>query len=94
MYESIVDSRLTYGLETLQLNANHLKRLDAFQQKGLRRILKIPPAFVNRKWTNARVLEAASSLRPQRTVSAVLEARKLKLIGHLLRSHGNDVVMS
>ena len=92
VYESIVDSRLTYGLETLQLNANHLKRLDAFQQKGLRRILKIPPTFVNRTWTNARVLEAASSHRPQRTVSAVLEARKLKLIGHLLRSHGNDVM--
>ena len=80
------------GLEILQLNTNHLKRLDAFQQKYLRRILNIPPTFINRIWTNARVLEAVSKHRPQTTVSAILQIRKLKLIGHLLRSQVNDVM--
>ena len=90
--KSIVYSRLTYGLETPQLNANHLKRLDAFQQKCLRRILNIPPIFIDRTWTNARVLEVASNHRPQTTVNAILQTRKLKLIGHLLRSQANDVM--
>ena len=89
--ESIVYSRLTYGLETLQLNTNHLRRLDAFQQKCLRRILNIPPTFIDRTWSNSRVLEVASHHRPQATASAVLQTRKLKLIGHLLRFQVNDV---
>ena len=92
VFESGVFSRLTYGLETLQLNSNHLKRLDAFQQKCLRRILNIPPTFIDRSWTNAKVLETASHYRPQKTVSEILQTRKFKLIGHLLRSQNNDVM--
>ena len=90
--ESIVYSRLTYRVETLQLNTNHLSRLDACQQKCLRRILNIPPTFIDRTWSNSRVLEVACHHRPQATVSAVLQTRKLKLIRHLLRSQVNDVL--
>lgn len=52
--ESIVCSRLAYGLETLQHNSRHLNRPNAFEQRGLRRVLKLPPTFINIHWTNAR----------------------------------------
>lgn len=63
---------MTYGLETLQLNKNHLNRLDAFQVKGLRRILEVPPTFIDRTWTNAKVLNVESQYRHQELVSATL----------------------
>ena len=68
--ESIVYSKLIYGLENLQLTTL-IKRLDTFQQKYFRRILNIFPTFIDRSWTNSRVLEIASHHRPQITVSTV-----------------------
>ena len=49
---------------------------------------------VRSTWTNSRVLETASHYRPQAKVSAVLQTRKLKLIGHLLRSQVSDIMRS
>ena len=46
VFHSILRSKLLYGLETIQLNQSELHRLDAFQIKGYRRILHIPPTSV------------------------------------------------
>ncbi len=43
VYNAVCISKLTYGMETLQLNNVHNKRLDAFQMRGLRKIMGIPP---------------------------------------------------
>jgi hypothetical protein len=48
-----------YGLESLQLNDSTLRRLDTFQLKGLRKILKLTTTYVDREHTNARVYELA-----------------------------------
>ena len=42
VYNAVVLSKLTYGLETLQFTEAQGNVLDAFQQRGLRKIFKKP----------------------------------------------------
>ena len=67
-------------------------RIDACQQKGIRRILKIPPTFEDRSWTNDKVIETASLAlgRPLRIFSEVWRSAKFRLLGHLLRAEVED----
>ena len=60
VYQAVISSKLTYGLESLQLNQEHQRRLDAFQLKGLRQILKITTTYINREHTNEYVYKRAS----------------------------------
>ena len=60
--------------------------------KSLRRILKIPPTFIDRSYSNQRVLDV---LRDTHRLSIHLFSqiwlkRKLKLFGHILRSSPDD----
>ena len=48
MFHAVILAQLTYGLETLPLLPQHSKKLNAFQVKGLRSILRIPPSFFSR----------------------------------------------
>jgi hypothetical protein len=41
VYNAVIVSQLTYGLSTLQMTPSMLRRIDAFQMRGLRYILKI-----------------------------------------------------
>lgn len=38
--DAVIRSKLLYGLESAQLNSTHLKKLETFQLKGLRKILR------------------------------------------------------
>ena len=60
VYNSVVISKLTYGLETLQFSDALATKLNSFQQKGLRKILGIPPTFIDRSNTNEKVFEEAN----------------------------------
>ena len=59
VFNAIAGANILYGLESLQLTPADLKRLDAFQQRGLRRILGFLPTHLDRTATNQRVLERA-----------------------------------
>ena len=48
VYNAVIVSQLTYGLSTVQLTPAMLKRLDAFQMRGFRYILKIEHAYYSR----------------------------------------------
>ena len=48
MYNVIIVAQLIYGLNTAQLTPAMLKRLDAFQMRGLRYILKIEHSYYSR----------------------------------------------
>ena len=53
VFNSIVISKLMYGLETIQLTQTELNKLDSFQMKCIRRNLKIPPhTLTERKQIN------------------------------------------
>ena len=59
-YDAIVRAKLMYGLESVVFNESHLKKLDTFQLKGLRKILKLPTTYINREMTNLFVVSEAN----------------------------------
>ena len=58
----MVRSKVAYSLETAPLNTAQKKRLDAFQQKGLRQIMGIQPTFIDRAMSNKKVLDYANAI--------------------------------
>ena len=57
-FEAAVVSRLVYGLATSWLVKTQRRRVDGFYAKCLRRILRIPSAFISRV-SNQHVFDAA-----------------------------------
>jgi hypothetical protein len=49
VYNAVIISKLTYGLETLYLNDSLLKRLDAFHMRGLRHVMGIQHSYWSRE---------------------------------------------
>ncbi len=92
VYSSVSRSKLLYGLECLELTQAEQDKLDAFQIKGLRRILHIPPTHIDRTWTNDKVIEKASIAmgKPMIKFSETWMSQKFKLLGHLLRASRAD----
>lgn len=92
VFESILRSKVLYGLECIQLTQPDLDKLNAFQLKNLRRILKIPPAFIDRSYSNQRVLDMIRDIHhiSIELFSQIWLKRKLKLFGHILRSSPDD----
>ena len=52
MFNAIIRSKLMYGHETMVMNTIQLKKLDVYQLKGLRTILKLHTTYVNREYPN------------------------------------------
>ena len=73
----------TYGCESWTLRKDEETRLDAFEMKGLRRILRV-------SWTakkaNEWVLNKAGA---KRELLDTVEARKLAYYGHTMRKQGS-----
>ena len=78
-------SKLQYGLATLWLTTAQRRRLDGFCARCLRRILKIPAAFVSRI-SNARVYQAAK----MPALSELVLKRQLLLLGKVARAPAGD----
>jgi hypothetical protein len=76
IYESCIEPKLMYGLESLWLRKAERARLDALQARCLRRALGIPHAYMSRV-SNASVLFEAD----RRPLSQELLRRQLNLYG-------------
>ena len=62
----LLHSKLLYALKTVEIPANLVSKLEAFQLKGLRKILGMTTTFFNRANTNAEVFRRANlSVSPQ-----------------------------
>ena len=59
-FDAIIKSKLLYGLETAQVGKAALKRIDAFQLRGIRQILGKKHTYWDRSATNAHLFELAS----------------------------------
>ena len=59
--DAVLRSKLLYGLESAELGSALLNKLDAFQLKGLRKILKLKTTSVNRSNTNKVVMDLANT---------------------------------
>ena len=78
LFNSLIISKLLYGLDGTQLNESEKKRLDAFHAKCLRRILKVPHSFYNHV-SNSQILQAAHT----QPLTSILVRRQLKLFGQI-----------
>ena len=86
VFNAVLVSKLLYGLETIPISEASRSRIDAFQMKGLRKILGIDHPFFSRV-SNKTVFEMANDgLKTQiAPLSATLAKRRLALLGHLIR---------
>ena len=59
--DAVVRSKLVYGLESLQLTEGAIRRLDTFQLKGLRKILRLRTTYIERANSNDDVFRKAEN---------------------------------
>jgi hypothetical protein len=94
VYNSVIISKLLYGLESLQITNNTGKLLNIFQFKGLRKILHLHTTYVDKNNSNEFVYQRANKiigapfqgfLCKIRPLTEILETKCLKLLGHMLR---------
>ena len=101
VYDAMIKSKLTYGLDTIELTAAMQKRLNAFQIKGLRKILGLKHVYYDRRNTNEYVLKSAEEAINIRTgkhkkyttiktVTDIINDKKAKLLGHIIRADNED----
>ena len=55
IFQAVIISQLVYGLETLIATESILHKLDTFHMDGLRKILGVPPTFIDRTNTDESV---------------------------------------
>ena len=99
VYDSMIPSKLLYGLETVELSPALLTKLETYQIKGLRKILHMKPPFIDRRNSNAEVYrrtrEACESRYNQASslvwnIRQCTTEKRIKLTGHILRSGASD----
>ena len=94
VFNAVIISKLLYGLETIEPTEHVANMLNTFQLKGLRKILKLKTTFIDRNNTNEFVYNLANERiqsptegpdRKIKPLTEVLQYRKLKLLGHVMR---------
>ena len=105
IFEAVLKSKLLYGLETSQLTNKCIKRIDAFQIRGLRKILNMKHTYWDRTATNKRILQEATKVtfktgtpeqvrrnqnREVKPFSVTWQERRQKLMGHIIRTSEED----
>ena len=60
--DAVIRAKLLYGIESAQLTPAQQRRIEVFQLKGLRKILKMNTTYVERTNTNAEVIRRANEL--------------------------------
>lgn len=92
VYDAVIRSRLLYGLETVHLTKSLVQKINAFHHKGLRKILRLTSTYIDRRNTNAKLFEKASAIAGREIIpfSKMLEQRRVKLAGHVLRTSSTD----
>ena len=77
-FRSLILSKLQYGIASAWLSKADLRRLDGFQARCLRKMLKVPPAFIPRI-SNERVCRMVDV----QSFSKLVRATQLKLLGQV-----------
>ena len=81
IFESLVLSKLLFSLVGVVLNKAQERKLNGFQNRCLRKIIGMKPAFVSRV-SNATVLQRCSCY----TATHMLRVRRFQLLGKILRA--------
>ena len=94
VYESMVASVLFYGLESVVFTAALEQRVDYFQAKCIRNILKVQAAYCSNV-SNKAILEHASTVlynepKRMRPFSKAISDRAITLLGHIIRANNTE----
>ena len=81
IYKTVVESRLLYSLCALVLTKQEKRRLDGFQNRCLRSILR----SILSRTSNAEVWQRSAQV----PMSKLLDRKQLLLLGKILRCHPN-----
>ena len=65
-YDATIKSKIKYGLETIPLTQGQKNRLNAFQLKGIRKILQVPSTYIDRTYSNDKLIQMADNIRAGR----------------------------
>ena len=97
-YEAVIRNKLRYGLGTAHSTENLQRKVNAFQLRGLRKILGLTITHVKRPNTNEFVVRKANEelghqpgtpLKIKRFADLLID-RRITLAGHMLRGNDND----
>ena len=86
LYKSIVRPGLLYGCETWKIIKSDERKLDSFQFKCLKRIMRI-------FWPNIVSIDELNKLTQNNRISKEVKKRRWKWIGHVLRKPRNHHCM-
>ena len=94
VFDAVIRSKLVYGLNSTELSAGAISHLNAFQLKGLRRILKMKTTFVERSNSNQKVFAVANAIKnPKReegkdmtSFSSFFHKQANQLLAHTIRA--------
>lgn len=89
VFNAVIAPQLMYGLSSSWLTVAEKRRLDGFQARCLRRVLRIPSAFISRA-SNKMVLRKAG----EKPFSSHLLKQQLLLFGKVARAPDTDVLRS
>ncbi len=101
IFDAIIRSKLLYGLETVFLTEARLKRIDSLQYRGIRKILQVPTTFIDRTYSNSKLIELSNNLidtfskyRPNhiKPFSEYWKHKCGKLLGHVIRSNDDNPI--
>ena len=89
----VIRSKLVYGLEVVQIPDALKKKLDAFQLKGLRKILGYVTTFVDRANTNKKIFEDVNAIanpdglpgKNVKSFSEYVSIRRCNYVKHIIR---------
>ena len=70
VFDAVVRSKLVYGLEASHIPKFLMQKLNAFQLKGLRKILKLDTTYIDRSNTKTRVFSLANERKNPHHVPA------------------------
>ena len=99
-FNSVIKSKLLYGLETVHLTKSLVRKLAAFQLRGIRKISNMLTTYIDRSNTNIVVIQKAneaikndsnnSAYVPVKMFSDLLWGRGASLMEHTIRSDTAD----
>ena len=94
VYDAVITTKLLYGLASASLSNTDKKRLDAFQNKGLRKILGIKHAYFSRIRNQQVIATANQEAKPKKHKEIIKMFKKLErqitLFAHLFRAPEDD----
>ena len=86
IYYACIATRIIYGLETLNLTNKDITRLQVFEHRTIRRILRIPASMISHI-SNEAIMSRA---KVEKCLPKILLASQLRLVGHIIRAPVRD----